>query len=68
MYKFYMAELPQVHTTFILSMHPNCLYAGPRDWTWVATVLGEALYVQLPQNSASVLALKIQPCHRDSFV
>ena len=42
LYDFYVAELPQVHRTSILGMNPDCLYAGPGDWTRVATVLGEA--------------------------
>ena len=26
----------------LLGMNPNCLYAEPGDWTWVAAVQGEA--------------------------
>ena len=42
LYDFYVAELPQVHGTSILGRNLNCLYAGVRDITRAAGVLGEA--------------------------
>ena len=39
---FYVAELPYAHGTSILGMNLNCLYTGPRAWTQVTRVWGEA--------------------------